>query len=615
MDNYSGVKPFVGWVQKVLPTVYDDALSYQELWGKVIGKLNAVISDNDITIAKVKELSDYLDHIDITDDVEKKLDEMAQSGDLDNIINRVINIDKYNLLADMIQTNTDSITALNNAKRSKNDIGYVDMSKLSQDVREALVGGGQNIPVVGVGAVGTANIANGAVTHAKITKSALPVSIWKGQIVIDRTLHIIKLPAGMIFTAGGTNVICANDITLQYDPTVINYWLTFKNVIENDETTSTAELVQVRDADQYVLGRLDLGKFYFASEADVKYVNEICTDSRASWMCNSYYDRITVDFIAGKVKFNRNRNMLLSIGAQYVLVNLTNSSLDTYQDDLDMPSGYAAGVVVINTQTKKFEIKNALSSLSQDYVAVGFYNKNYHSANFGLLYDIVATEDADHRCHYDIAVFGDSITAGTNTNKTYMQYANEMSGIRLMNYGIGSSGYAFDLTAGSTHLCGNGTMAKGTNQAVSGDNRIAARVTDWINSGYGLKEQAALLFAGTNDFGRGILVDNVAYELRNAINACINSGIPVGVITPIPRVTSDVSGFREYVDTIANTANTMGVPLLNLYQNFFDPNKTGYRTRYFGGDDLHPNNLGHQKLALPIQDFVMRYFSWGTNYS
>lgn len=47
MDNYKMVTPLKFWVQKVLPLVYDDSLSYYELLNKVVIKLNDLISNNE----------------------------------------------------------------------------------------------------------------------------------------------------------------------------------------------------------------------------------------------------------------------------------------------------------------------------------------------------------------------------------------------------------------------------------------------------------------------------------------------------------------------------------------------------------------------------------------
>lgn len=47
MSEITIVKPLKYWVQKVLPLVYDDSLSYYELLNKVVFKLNQLITNND----------------------------------------------------------------------------------------------------------------------------------------------------------------------------------------------------------------------------------------------------------------------------------------------------------------------------------------------------------------------------------------------------------------------------------------------------------------------------------------------------------------------------------------------------------------------------------------
>lgn len=46
MNSISEIMPLKCWVQKVLPLVYDDSLSYYELLNKVVKKLNDLINNN-----------------------------------------------------------------------------------------------------------------------------------------------------------------------------------------------------------------------------------------------------------------------------------------------------------------------------------------------------------------------------------------------------------------------------------------------------------------------------------------------------------------------------------------------------------------------------------------
>jgi hypothetical protein len=81
---------FKRWVHKVLPAVYDESLSYYELLCKVIAKLNETIDLSNGTAEALKELQDYVanyfDNLDVQEEINNKLDEMAESGQLTDII-------------------------------------------------------------------------------------------------------------------------------------------------------------------------------------------------------------------------------------------------------------------------------------------------------------------------------------------------------------------------------------------------------------------------------------------------------------------------------------------------------------------------------------------------
>lgn len=51
------------WLQRMLPTVYTDSLSYSELLGKVIAYLNSAISDQNEVNGSLKELYEYVDQL------------------------------------------------------------------------------------------------------------------------------------------------------------------------------------------------------------------------------------------------------------------------------------------------------------------------------------------------------------------------------------------------------------------------------------------------------------------------------------------------------------------------------------------------------------------------
>ena len=97
-NNYNDLKPFRFWCQKILPLVYDDSLSYYELLDKVIDYLNKTMEDvtvlNDDTEAMYAAynqlqsyVNNYFDNLDVQDEINAKLDQMAIDGTLSSLIN------------------------------------------------------------------------------------------------------------------------------------------------------------------------------------------------------------------------------------------------------------------------------------------------------------------------------------------------------------------------------------------------------------------------------------------------------------------------------------------------------------------------------------------------
>ena len=95
------ITPFKFWCQKVLPTVYDDSLSYYELLNKVVEYLNTVIEQMNTLTESEEEfqtnltavweeyktyIDNYFDNLDVQNEINNKLDAMASDGSLDELI-------------------------------------------------------------------------------------------------------------------------------------------------------------------------------------------------------------------------------------------------------------------------------------------------------------------------------------------------------------------------------------------------------------------------------------------------------------------------------------------------------------------------------------------------
>lgn len=97
LGSYRPLSPFRFWCQKVLPLVYDDSLSYYELLNKVVDYLNKAMEDvetlhgdTDALYQSFVQLQGYVNtyfsSLDVQEEIDNKLDEMAENGNLTELI-------------------------------------------------------------------------------------------------------------------------------------------------------------------------------------------------------------------------------------------------------------------------------------------------------------------------------------------------------------------------------------------------------------------------------------------------------------------------------------------------------------------------------------------------
>ena len=108
MGEFTGLKTFRHWCQKVLPAVYDDSLSYYELLCKVVKYLNTtmqnvnVLHDDVVNLYKAYTclqdyVNNYFDNLDVQEEINNKLDKMVEDGTLSAIVNKMINAKYYDV--------------------------------------------------------------------------------------------------------------------------------------------------------------------------------------------------------------------------------------------------------------------------------------------------------------------------------------------------------------------------------------------------------------------------------------------------------------------------------------------------------------------------------------
>lgn len=97
LEGYVPQQEFRFWCQRVLPLVYDDSLSYYELLNKVVQYLNVVIENVGtmeenidaiyLAYSQLQEwVNTYFDNLDVQEEINNKLDEMALDGSLSELL-------------------------------------------------------------------------------------------------------------------------------------------------------------------------------------------------------------------------------------------------------------------------------------------------------------------------------------------------------------------------------------------------------------------------------------------------------------------------------------------------------------------------------------------------
>lgn len=111
MGNIQKIKPsgiFTNYIFKSIPLAFDESLSYYEVLCGVLDLLKTqeeIINNNADLLAELENyVNTYFENLDIQEEVNNKLDEMAESGELENLISQYIELVTtyvYNNVAEM----------------------------------------------------------------------------------------------------------------------------------------------------------------------------------------------------------------------------------------------------------------------------------------------------------------------------------------------------------------------------------------------------------------------------------------------------------------------------------------------------------------------------------
>lgn len=109
-NNYIPIPPFYpfkNWVCNNFPFIEEtfDGITNYQLMSKIVGYLNLIKGKTNELGEQVDTLQDWFDNLDVQDEVDNKLDEMAKSGELEEMITAYLQINgvlAFNTLSDLV---------------------------------------------------------------------------------------------------------------------------------------------------------------------------------------------------------------------------------------------------------------------------------------------------------------------------------------------------------------------------------------------------------------------------------------------------------------------------------------------------------------------------------
>lgn len=613
-----------------------DALTNYGLLSKVVEYLNQVISNNNeqnslmtalynAYVSLQNYVNDYFDNLDVQDEINNKLDDMAQDGSLTALIKKYL----------------DPYIAEQNIR-----IGNVE------NLVESLASGSPKGVYATTNALITANPETGVYivtsdghiyswTHGGSTPVDLGVYQATGIADNSITSSILKNNVVTYSKIGDKNLTAIEDYYKLNNIFIVDTNKLIDSVVENPTSQSTVEVsgnnaygwalpfkYQINKQFKYMYipylrmvndGYITISIASTTLSGNITNISDYeITKSKYFINAGTYYD-----LVIALADFNYSS---LTDGTEYyfVIYSLTDETIITY-NSLNTLFMKRKGSDDLGNfiDTTNNSIKYIANSGSWPFGNLGTSYYNNFIPRFSLCLEnpltldlvnfIRTAADVTNKLSGKIVNFmGDSITQGVGGNLGGRVVENPFPKIISDNTSCTSNNYGI---AGST-IGGDGSTVNPTTEAIMGYLPMIDRLSNMNNNA-----DINVIFGGTNDaladrqVPLGVMGDTTNLTFYGALNNIalyLLNNYPTKInlfITPLKRQNQETGNkfglkLKDYVDAVIEVANKYGFPVLDLYNEMGGTPLNSTWKNSNMSDGTHPNQNYYYNLANKITNFI-----------
>ena len=654
-----GLAPFKKFCMTIgeLPSSYVETMSYYEMlvWftkyltETVIPTINnnaeAVEEVQQIVMEFQDYINNYFDNLDVQEQINTKLNSMAMSGELANIINDTI----FNDLNSKVLQNTVDIQANKDELETTvkaDQTNSITMNMLTQEVRTAMTGG--STAVVGEDSIGEVNIQDKAITIYKLddylqsTKSISygdPIDVGSRYAGFMRNLNgvadvegetgtsyshfIVNLTKDKIYAFTGYNVSLSCGI-LVVDQSENVIYDSNPDAQSSNPRTPTSLIFKVNQSNLRAYISI-FNNLYDVSTYNQNFMRYNTPLLREIEIFTNNFKKIEprlITTLTGKyASYQHDTDGLPKIVTYnstnmyiYEMVKGMKYNLKSY-NWAEVPGIYILGLDnSIIYQSSNASVGSTHVEVTRNFIAaqdgyIMLFEHGNYKPTINIVYDLI-NPNPETQSEYKLGfskwyALGDSLTeVNFRASKNYVGYIQDELDITVVNLGHSSSGYM---------------------NSNSSNQNFRTEIAEISN--YDYESDIITVMGSINDFqyianNLGQLGDTGTDTLYGCIYNFCNDlftsfiGARIGIICPPPNniYHSDYSKFQAYNTAIKETAKLFSIPVLDLSEKSnLKPWIQAFQTEFFTADgtgnagqsdQTHPNSKGHWLLHNEIKQFL-----------